>query len=394
MASAAVLDWAIIGGGIHGVHLAARLLGEARVPAEKLRIVDPAPSLLETWRRCSGNAGMRHLRSPGVHHLDLEPWSLVQFAEAKAAGDSKGMFAPPYGRPSRSLFADHCARVIQRFGLDHRHQRDAAVHLDLTCDHVGVGLQSGTKLLARHVLLAIGSASELRWPSWALALREEGAQVRHVFDPGFVLAPQTQPSRVAVIGAGLTGAQVALRLADTHEVHLISRHALRKHQFDSDPGWIGPKHMRRFLMTEDPDARRAQITAARHTGSMPPDVHRALRRAMEGGRVQFHRGTVQSAKGGDALTLGIDSQRIQVDSVLLATGFGSGRPGGTLVDELVDTHALPCASCGFPIVDAHLRWHPRVFVTGPLAELEIGPVSRNIVGARRAAERIVPVACA
>ena len=35
------LDWLIIGGGIHGVHLAARLLGEARVPPEQVRIVDP-----------------------------------------------------------------------------------------------------------------------------------------------------------------------------------------------------------------------------------------------------------------------------------------------------------------------------------------------------------------
>jgi hypothetical protein len=33
-----------------------------------------------------------------------------------------------------------------------------------------------------------------------------------------------------------------------------------------------------------------------------------------------------------------------------------------------------------------------VFVTGPLAELEVGPVARNLIGARRAAERIVPVA--
>jgi hypothetical protein len=41
------------------------------------------------------------------------------------------------------------------------------------------------------------------------------------------------------------------------------------------------------------------------------------------------------------------------------------------------------------IVDPNLRWHPRVFVSGPLAELELGPVSRNIAGARRAGDRIV-----
>ena len=38
--------------------------------------------------------------------------------------------------------------------------------------------------------------------------------------------------------------------------------------------------------------------------------------------------------------------------------------------------------------------HARIFVTGPLADLAIGPISRNIVGARRAAERIVRIAAA
>ena len=41
---------------------------------------------------------------------------------------------------------------------------------------------------------------------------------------------------------------------------------------------------------------------------------------------------------------------------------------------------------------AALRWHPRVYVSGPLAELELGPSARNISGARRAAERLVAAA--
>ena len=78
-----------------------------------------------------------------------------------------------------------------------------------------------------------------------------------------------------------------------------------------------------------------------------------------------------------------------MDRVLLATGFESARPGGPMIDHLVRSESLPCAGCGYPIVDACLRWHPRIFVTGPLAELELGPVSRNIAGARRAGDRIV-----
>ena len=66
----------------------------------------------------------------------------------------------------------------------------------------------------------------------------------------------------------------------------------------------------------------------------------------------------------------------------------------TTFQGLVRDHALPCAVCGYPLVDRHLRWHPRLHVSGPLAELELGPVARNIVGARRAAERILPSATA
>lgn len=74
------LDWLIIGGGIHGVHIAARLLGEAGVSPDRLRIVDPGDRLLARWRICTATTGMSHLRSPSVHHLDLDPWSLERFA--------------------------------------------------------------------------------------------------------------------------------------------------------------------------------------------------------------------------------------------------------------------------------------------------------------------------
>jgi len=54
------------------------------------------------------------------------------------------------------------------------------------------------------------------------------------------------------------------------------------------------------------------------------------------------------------------------------------------------TTSRPMEFCGYPIVDRDLRWgHPRIFVSGALAELELGPSARNIAGARLAAERIV-----
>ena len=63
-----------------------------------------------------------------------------------------------------------------------------------------------------------------------------------------------------------------------------------------------------------------------------------------------------------------------------------------MVDALIASASLPCARCGYPIVDSALRWHPRIHVSGPLAELELGPASRNIAGARLAGGRLVKAA--
>ncbi|XYI00028.1 hypothetical protein ACMHYB_09830 [Sorangium sp. So ce1128] len=73
--------------------------------------------------------------------------------------------------------------------------------------------------------------------------------------------------------------------------------------------------------------------------------------------------------------------------------FEARRPGGRLVDDAaLDRLGLRCAACGYPIVSARLEWGPGLFVSGPLAELELGPTARNIAGARAAAERLLAVA--
>lgn len=382
------ISWLIIGGGIHGVHLAARLIGEGGVEAAQVRILDPGENLLARWRTCTATTGMTHLRSPSVHHLDLDPWSLNRFA-GKRRRRKPGLFAPPYSRPSLSLFDAHCDRVIAEHGLGSLHIRGWASACRVDSDGVSTETTEGKTLRAENILLAMGASEQPEWPSWAPL---DDPRVAHIFGRGFSLSTGDDRQRVAVVGGGISAAQVALRLRrEGHHVHLISRHALRQHQFDTDPGWLGPRFMTRFERERCVNRRRAMIVEARQRGSLPPDIRRALRRAINARDISWNEAEVDAVVDAhDDLRLLLSNRdEVRVQRVLLATGFSSRRPGGAMLDDLIESASLPCASCGYPIVDAALRWHSRVHVTGPLAELELGPVSRNIAGARRAGDRLV-----
>ena len=98
------LDWLIIGGGIHGTHIATRLIQDANVPQSKIKLIDPSKTLLAKWKSYTSATGMSYLRSPAVHHTGINPNSLKKFA-IKQGKD--GRFAPPFERPSLSIFNDY-----------------------------------------------------------------------------------------------------------------------------------------------------------------------------------------------------------------------------------------------------------------------------------------------
>ncbi|MFO0690093.1 MAG: FAD/NAD(P)-binding protein [Myxococcota bacterium] len=394
-----MLDWLIVGGGPHGVHAALRLIAEAGVSPDAIRILDDEDHLLARWRRTTRNTGMRFLRSPSVHHLDLSSASLNHFASGRGCRIERP-FTRPYARPSLELFDRHCDDVIERHALDRLHVRGRAHRLTKgprgfrvdADDAIGGSVGS---IDARRVLLALGPPSKPAWPDWAReASSWAGRRIAHLFDPGFELKEDFADEVVAVVGAGISGVQTALRLArGSRRVHLISRHSLRIHGFDSDPCWQGPLCMASFAREPDTRARRRMIRSARNRGSIPPDVHAALRVALAGGHVDWIEAELEiAAPAQDRVALSFRDRAIEVDRVLLATGFPADRPGGAWVDSMVTELGLPCAECGYPIVDRALRWHPGLFVTGGLAELELGPVARNLSGARRAADRLVQVA--
>ena len=69
-----MLDWIVVGGGIHGVHLAVRLLTDAGVSRDRLRIVDPGERLLARGCRAADERPARKLRLVAIcQPLDSSP---------------------------------------------------------------------------------------------------------------------------------------------------------------------------------------------------------------------------------------------------------------------------------------------------------------------------------
>ncbi len=133
------------------------------------------------------------------------------------------------------------------------------------------------------------------------------------------------------------------------------------------------------------------IDQARIPGSVPIEVLQDWREVSQGSRLHFTeaecRGAVL-ANGG--MRLDTSNGPIETDQIILATGFHNRRPGGRFIDQLIQDFDLKCNPCGYPILGADLRWAENIYVTGPLAELQLGPCARNIVGARNAGRHLLP----
>ncbi len=104
----------IIGGGIHGVSIAIRLLRDIPVAAKCLAIVDRHPQPLTQWRSKTERQGMTFLRSPAVHHITPDALGIVEYAERH---NRTNELAPPYSQPSTQLFWDFCESARAESGL-------------------------------------------------------------------------------------------------------------------------------------------------------------------------------------------------------------------------------------------------------------------------------------
>ncbi len=378
----------IIGGGIHGVHLARCLLHHTPLTHDDIRILDPHEEFLHEWRRCTRNCGMQYLRSPSVHHIDIDPYSLDRYA-ALPENRRDANFIPPNDRPSVELFDKHCRMVINTHRLESMHIQGTAMETMDRVTHVSVATEEKT-IDARMIILALGMNNRPLWPHWAFLLKEQGAPVHHVFDPDFRANAIKNRGTIAVVGSGISGAQLALHLAaiGLDDILLVSRKDIQVSDFDFAPGWLGPKYLDHFRQ-QSLDERRQRIKTARKKGSIPQDTKALIDNAVAAKQISCVVDDISDAKyQAGMLSLSGRNGHYDCGQVILATGFREERPGNGFVAQTIKEFNLKTASCGFPGIGPSLQWHERIFVSGPLSELQVGPSARNIAGARHSGGRI------
>lgn len=386
-------EWVIIGGGIQGVTLAAFLLKTRKIKAAELAVVDRNAEPLANWKRSTKVISMPYLRSPSVHHIDVAPFSLQSFVK-KGSFDKRRAFYGPYKRPSLEIFNDHCEHLLNDLSIKETWVQGHVQRALKLNNGWQVQLKNGREIYGKKLALAIGIGEQLNMPDWAIDLDGQyPTHVYHVFDEKL---PEFDAMKlpITIVGGGITSIHLALKLSELYpnQVTLLKRHPFRIHAFDSDPGWLGPKRQNGFHNIESYVKRREEIITARNKGSIPHDLYIKLLNRIKNGTLVVKENEVSGyeVKNDSVHLFDKDGNFIaRTGTILLATGYLPSLPGSEWIKEMVETLELPCADCGYPIVSRTLQWGPDLYVTGALAELEMGPIARNISGARQAAERIV-----
>ena len=388
-----MLDWLIIGGGVQGTYLSHVLTSRLGVSCDAIRVLDPNPNPLHRWQQTTDSCGMQFLRSPAAHHIGLRTNGLLDFARERYPG-WREMFLEPYLRPSLALWNEHANWVIRENALPD--MRCHATVQSVTRSPAAFDVQTDSESIRAHrLIIAVGNSQGLEYPCLSADSVRSGNRVRHVFDPQFARTGIADGEDVLIVGSGVTAAQLALSLTSRRDgkVTILTNRLPFITWFDSAPGWNGPRLLSVLAAIGDPEQRLAIVSAARIKGSFPGDTAAALLAAMHSGNVEMRVAelrAVHEEAGRVRLDLEADGQKsIYVDRLVYATGFSREIPAAELLISLQSQLSLPVSTAGWPVVNGNCEWGDGLYLAGALAQLELGPVSRNISGIRTFARRLV-----
>ncbi|WP_250565132.1 SidA/IucD/PvdA family monooxygenase [Adonisia turfae] len=388
------LDIAIIGAGPQALTLVTHLLQKKKTMRSRFQVFDPSGQWLTQWHRQFAAQEIPHLRSPAVHHPDPKPQALLNFADRRYLE-----LHNPYNRPGTSLFRDFCERVIEGWQLRDRVLPAQVTELIYQRRRFALTLDNGQKVIARRVVLAVGNAIP-KLPDWAVSVDAPPGRLCHSTAVDLRNLPSLQGETVLIVGSGLTSGHLAIGAVKRGaRVLLMARRRFQEKIFDAAPGWLGPKYLKGFHAETDWHQRSQMIQQARDGGSLTPDMLTKLRRLSREDKVTLyeHCQVKELAWTGNAWQVHCQNYAVHdclnhqsIDRIWLATGNQLDVANQPLLKDVMARYPVEIVN-GVPVLDKHLRWPGcELFLMGPWAALQVGPVARNLFGGKLCCDRIVP----
>ena len=373
----------IAGAGPHGLATALHL--KQVDPLTDVTVIDHSDEWLASWNQQFERAEINTLRSPIVHHPSPNPYALTDFVTRNDLSRS-GL---PYDPPTTEAFSDFCTEIIAEADLA---PPLPAIPESLRSDHKSVELRTSVGIIRAENLIIATNPHQRVIPQWTWNLiGHQAGLLEHALDVNLPGMPELSGQRIAIIGGGLTAAHLARNAAlKGATATIIARRPLQIRDFDTEPGWLGPKYLNNYQAESDAGQRIQTAKAARNGGSIPGWMHDSLISPTKGGSIEILDSTeVLSAHTtspkGCVLHLNIN-EKIYSDQVWLATGTQSTFDTVRWLQPILDD--IPIID-GFPLVDQSLRLGPHpIFVMGRAATFALGPAAGNLWGARHAARRI------
>ncbi|MFN3633151.1 NAD(P)-binding domain-containing protein [Exiguobacterium profundum] len=365
----------IIGAGVHGMTLAISYMEQGGC-LEDLIIVDRLTDPLANWKQQTTSISMSHLRSTRVHHVSSNPHALKQFASRYAYRSNH--FKDTFGRPSLELFNDHAETSWNDYRLQERFLGDERV-LTVRKDETRYHIRTDRRLItADAVIVAIGQSGHVVLPEWT------DEHCRHVF----MKDPSDESDEVIIVGGGITALHyVVKRAKQGHRVTLVTRRPLEVSQFDADRQFMGPKGLDRFhRLKDDWTTKRSFLVRERKPGSAPNDLVLKVKRLIQSNAVTHLIGEVERKDD----SLFVNGDKLSGEEVVCCTGIRPHPVNETFLQPLMEQFNLPLTPCGTPVLTEQLEWAPGLYLTGPYADLIIGPFARAVYGGQEAARRILP----
>lgn len=374
-------DVLIIGGGLIGCALAAQL--RKALPTLKLIIVDPKPGLLSNYIERTAAVGQHVMRSPYDHQLapdgDIQ---LIDFARLNydqllpiekkqvrnAVGGQRGIVP-------LDLFLSHSANVVNNYGLRYLSYRGQVSAIKKNKSLLNVHFHDGNTLLASNVIATTG-------------LSERDNLVGYRYDEKVASCygdwKVKKGESIAVIGSGLSAGHVLSGLIKQgHRPTWVIRCEEETYRC-TDVTSMYFREEGVCLFKEYDLKKRQQILAVENRGSLMLEYLDLFQSFEKEGLLKVIRNfTVRAlVRKNDQIELKGDRE-VLVDRVIDCCGL---IPQYDFIPKEY-TH-----DNGYPVFEAgtlQLKDHPNLFFAGASASMLLGPGSKNVEGARLAAEEIL-----